>query len=83
MERQVARGCSQPEWLWTVSSLLKFALGRQRRTHFGLMFIPAFSSPGENRNPSGMWGSIDESIVKEVDLSKLGHWSGTGMMVYG
>ena len=29
------------------------------------------------------WDSIDETQVKKVDLSKLGHWSGTGMIVYG
>jgi hypothetical protein len=37
-----------------------------------------------NREMHEWWSSIQESdTIKKVDLSTLGHWSGTGMIVYG
>lgn len=29
------------------------------------------------------WNGIDGTIVKKVDLTEVGHWSGTGMIIYG
>lgn len=38
-----------------------------------------------NCNPAmkDWWNSVDGSVVKKMDVSELGHWSGTGMIVYG
>jgi hypothetical protein len=37
-----------------------------------------------NEYMKAWWNNVEESeTVKKVDLTKLGHWSGTGMIIYG
>lgn len=35
-----------------------------------------------NQQMKDWWESVDGSVVKKVDLTAVGHWSGTGMIIY-
>lgn len=36
-----------------------------------------------NTQMSVWWSKVDGANIKKVDLTEIGHWSGTGMIIYG